>query len=259
MEDSVAVDPHKIYLSFVDKHCLGKTHVKGFNEFITCSIYQNIYGSTIHFGRDHTISFENLVIREPCYVHHQKVNRLTPAYAKKQLLTYASDMLVDVIVRRKEGTVAYTKTGIHIGSIPIMVKSAKCNLNKLTSRQLVACGEDPTDPGGYFLIKGLEYVVMYWEKLDLNKFILFTNKKEKNDVDVTITTLNESRKTSKQVVYYCYRNKMVMVFLPSLNTQGASRLQSSVNILHIIKILVCSLNLWLSTSSLPTHCYTRSS
>lgn len=34
--------------------------------------------------------------------------------------------------------------------------------------------------------------------LDLNKFILFNNKKEKNDQDISIT----SRKTSIQIVYF---------------------------------------------------------
>lgn len=112
-----------------------------------------------------------------------------------------------------------------------------CNTCNLNPNQLVACGEDPADPGGYFIIKGLEYMIMYLEKLDLNKFILFTNRKEKNDIDVSITTLNESRKTNIQLIFYSQTSKLVMVNLPSLNVQGGNRSNSSVNIFHISRIL----------------------
>lgn len=49
--------------------------------------------------------------------------------------------------------------------------------------------------------------------------------------------LNESRRTSKQVIFYSTTNKMIMVHLPSLSAPGSTRLQSSVNIYHILKIL----------------------
>ena len=31
--------PDKLYINFIKKHCLGKTHLKCFNEFIGKSIY----------------------------------------------------------------------------------------------------------------------------------------------------------------------------------------------------------------------------
>lgn len=71
----------------------------------------------------------------------------------------------------------------------------------------------------------------------MNKFIMFTNKKEKGDVDVSITTLNENRKTNVHLVFYSVSNRMVMVNLPSLRSPGISRLMSSINILHVLKIL----------------------
>ncbi len=36
-----------------------------------------------------------------------------------------------------------------------------CNLHEMTYEQLVVCGEDPHDSGGYFIINGSEYVIMY--------------------------------------------------------------------------------------------------
>lgn len=32
--EGIQVDTHKVYLNFVDKHCLGKTHIKTFDEWI---------------------------------------------------------------------------------------------------------------------------------------------------------------------------------------------------------------------------------
>lgn len=227
------VDHKSIYINFLTKHCLGKTHLRGFNDWIGKTIYDNITSASVTTQSGHTIRCINLEVRSPSYTKNNIMYKLTPAYAKAQLLPYTVNLVAEMTVT----DVIFSSPNIDLGHVPVMVKSIKCNLHGLTDAQLVACGEDPSDVGGYFIINGSEYVVMYMEKLDMNKFIMFSNKKEKGDMDVSITTLNETRKTSMNLVYYSNHSKMIMVCFPSLNTPSSSRHQTSVNILHVLNIV----------------------
>ncbi len=55
-----------------------------------------------------------------------------------------------------------------IGSFPIMVRSEKCHTSNMTREGLKEIGEDPTDPGGYFIAKRGEYVVDPLENIRYN-------------------------------------------------------------------------------------------
>ncbi|MPN58846.1 hypothetical protein SDC9_206562 [bioreactor metagenome] len=59
-----------------------------------------------------------------------------------------------------------------IGQLPVMIKSKICNLLGLSEVEKVRYGEDPLDPGGYFIIGGTERVVMTLEDLAPNKILV---------------------------------------------------------------------------------------
>ncbi len=63
-----------------------------------------------------------------------------------------------------------------IGKIPIMLKSKYCNLDGLSRDDLIKKGEDPTDPGGYFIINGTEKVIVNVEDLSANNFVVEQGK-----------------------------------------------------------------------------------
>ena len=63
-----------------------------------------------------------------------------------------------------------------VGKMPIMLKSKFCNLDKLSREELIKVGEDPTDPGGYFIINGTERVIVNVEDLAANSFVVELNK-----------------------------------------------------------------------------------
>lgn len=42
----------------------------------------------------------------------------------------------------------------HCGNIPIMVRSKACHLDGLSPEEMVRCGEDCNEAGGYFIING---------------------------------------------------------------------------------------------------------
>lgn len=94
---------------------------------------------------------------------------LTPAVARLRGITYAAPLYLTVstlIGSQKE------EFEVQIAKMPIMLKSDKCVLKGKSKEELIALGEDPFEPGGYFVISGTEKVVVLIEDLALNKFFV---------------------------------------------------------------------------------------
>ena len=58
-----------------------------------------------------------------------------------------------------------------IGQLPVMIGSKVCNLCGLSDAERTEQGEDPSDPGGYFIVNGTERVLMTLEDLASNKIM----------------------------------------------------------------------------------------
>jgi DNA-directed RNA polymerase beta subunit len=88
---------------------------------------------------------------------------LYPLEARIRNLTYSAPLQMEIIPE-KDGTKG-EPVWADIGEIPIMIKSDKCLLHGLGPEELMEVGEDPYDPGGYFIISGTERVLMSIEDL----------------------------------------------------------------------------------------------
>ena len=114
---------------------------------------------------------------------------LTPMEARLRNLTYQAPIYLNVTV--VENGVERAPEMVHIGDLPIMVKSRPCNLNRgnieadttypLSDEEykakLVEYGEDPLDPGGYFIIGGTERVIISLEDLAPNRIFAEYNER----------------------------------------------------------------------------------
>jgi DNA-directed RNA polymerase II subunit RPB2 len=65
---------------------------------------------------------------------------------------------------------------VDIGDIPLMVKSKNCILHGLDEDELIAKGECPNDPGGYFILTGKERAIVAQERLSYNQLFVFPDK-----------------------------------------------------------------------------------
>ncbi len=97
-----------------------------------------------------------------------------PVEARLRKISYAAPVFIEVSshindVQRETFTT-------QIGSLPIMLKSGYCHLNKMSRQELIDKGEDPDDPGGYFIINGTERVLVNIEDLASNRFIVDKEK-----------------------------------------------------------------------------------
>ena len=74
---------------------------------------------------------------------------------------------------------------IAIGRMPIMLRSSHCVLYNKTDDQIVRMNECPIDPGGYFVVKGVEKVILVQEQLSKNRIIVEADRKGQVGASVT--------------------------------------------------------------------------
>ena len=93
-----------------------------------------------------------------------------PVEARLRKITYAAPCFIE-LSSHINGVQRETFT-TQIGNLPIMLRSKFCLLNKLSKEDLIKIGEDPNDPGGYFIINGTEKVLIHIEDLASNTFLV---------------------------------------------------------------------------------------
>uniref|UniRef100_A0A453NI50 DNA-directed RNA polymerase n=1 Tax=Aegilops tauschii subsp. strangulata TaxID=200361 RepID=A0A453NI50_AEGTS len=79
--------------------------------------------------------------------------------------------------------------------MPIMLRSYACVLNGKDEAELARYGECPLDPGGYFIVKGTEKVILIQEQLSKNRIIIDTDNKGRVTASVTSSTHEVKSKT----------------------------------------------------------------
>ncbi|MBL7051731.1 MAG: DNA-directed RNA polymerase subunit B, partial [Nanoarchaeota archaeon] len=97
-----------------------------------------------------------------------------PSDARLRHLTYAAPVSLEISVKKDNQV---DSEEVEIGKIPVMIKSEYCNTHGLSKEELVKNYNDPMDPGGYFIIKGNERVMVMAEDLAENQAFVETNAK----------------------------------------------------------------------------------
>ncbi len=98
--------------------------------------------------------------------------RITPLEARIRDLTYSSPIYVEMVP--VINGVEQEPQEVKLGELPIMVKSKLCMLDGMSEEELVENGEDPNDPGGYFIINGTERVIVMVEEVLYNRPVIET-------------------------------------------------------------------------------------
>ena len=119
----------------------------------------------------------------------QQTSPMFPNEALLFDLTLASGVYVTATMvakaYHKNGTVTTQKITIDnslICKLPTMVKSKLCNTYNRSSEALIQLEEDPSDLGGYFVIKGNQYIIINMESMKYNESREFANEGHKNQL-----------------------------------------------------------------------------
>ena len=139
------------------------------------------------------ITFENFHIYRPqIHENNGAIKLMFPQEARLRNFTYASAMTTDInikyVIRDGENyenvkTVYKSLPKIHIGKLPIMLKSNICVLNQYKYVENQHTGECNYDAGGYFIINGSEKTVLGQERAAENRVYCFNISK--NDTKYT--------------------------------------------------------------------------
>ena len=158
---------------------VARQHLNSYNEFVTRGL-QNIVDEIGEVevetvSTPYKIKFGRLTLGSPRVVEIDgSVSSILPMEARLRNLTYSAPILLEMTIE-EEGLPRDT-TRQHIGDLPVMVRSELCQLSNRSKEQLIESGEDPNDPGGYFIIHGAERVIVGLEDLSPNKILVDSEK-----------------------------------------------------------------------------------
>jgi len=191
---------------FKHKHLkqLVKHQLESYNYFVNNQIQQTIemfnpliIASEHDFVKDLNlyrleieITFENFSIYRPqIYENNGSTKIMFPQEARLRNFSYSSAMTIDLnikyIVRNGENyknVLNYQKKirNVHIGKLPIMLKSDLCVLNQYKHLNHNETGECYMDPGGYFIINGSEKTCISQERAAENQIYCYNIEKNNN-------------------------------------------------------------------------------
>ena len=136
------------------------------------------------------ITFENFSIYRPqIYENNGSTKIMFPQEARLRNFSYSSAMTIDLnikyVVRNGENyknTLNYQKKikNVHIGKLPIMLKSDLCVLTQYKHLNHNETGECYMDPGGYFIINGSEKTCISQERAAENQIYCYNIEKNNN-------------------------------------------------------------------------------
>ena len=203
-------DPWTIIESYFRDHHLDRLvrhQLESYNNFVEYQIIKTInMFNPVHIKSDNDldvnsgkysletfITFENFHIYRPqIHENNGAIKLMFPQEARLRNFTYSSAMTIDINIKYviKNGdnlenvnTLYKTFPKIHIGKLPIMLKSSICVLNQYKYVDNRHTGECKYDAGGYFIINGSEKTVLGQERAAENRVYCFNISK--NDTKYT--------------------------------------------------------------------------
>jgi len=168
--------------AFFEEKGLVRQHLDSYNEFVDHGLQEVIdeIGEIeievpespykINFGRvwvlDPISKISGPYITEVDGTKHE----IYPLETRFRSLSYAAPLSIEMtpVVDGREQEPEL----VSIGDLPVMLKSKLCFLSQLPAEELIKYGEDPNDPGGYFIINGSERVIVAMEDLAPNHILV---------------------------------------------------------------------------------------
>ena len=158
---------------------VAKQHLTSFDEFLKKGL-QEIIDEINHIDIENAeypykIQLGRIQFKQPRMMELDgSITHITPAESRMRNVSYIAPLMLEANVI-EDGKTLETRF-IHVGDIPVMVKSDACILRNFSEQKLIDHAEDPFDPGGYFIINGSERVIVGLEDLSYNKIIVDAEK-----------------------------------------------------------------------------------
>lgn len=181
---------HLVLESYLNSNSIVQQQVESYNRFVRMGINKILESNNIVEPEvtNFAIKFTSIRLEKPMIIESDSsTKKVMPNEAIARNLTYAAPMYITYVpvvsgIEKKDAA-----GEAFIGEMPVMIKSDLCYTKNMTREQLVGEGEDPDDPGGYFIIKGTERVLVGIEDLAPNR--IMTTKEKGGVVSKVFSTV----------------------------------------------------------------------
>ena len=172
------MDKRIIVKKFYEENGFVKSNIDSYNSFIEWRM-QKIVDSEKELmpavipveTEEVKFVFGDISIKKPVITEADGSERpLYPSEARMRNLTYTAPVILEValLMDGKERD----RAEVQIAEVPVMIGSKLCYLEGLSKQELINHGEDPMDPGGYFIINGIERALVLLEDLAPNRILI---------------------------------------------------------------------------------------
>ena len=154
---------------------IARQHLNSFDEFLERGL-QSIINEVDQIDIENAeypykIQLGKVKLQQPRMMELDgSITHITPAEARLRNVSYSAPVMMEASVI-EDGKILESRF-VHIGDVPVMAKSNACILHNFSTQKLIEHSEDPSDPGGYFIINGSERVIVGLEDLSYNKIIV---------------------------------------------------------------------------------------
>jgi DNA-directed RNA polymerase II subunit RPB2 len=218
----------KVTESFFEINNVTINQIGHYNEFVIHGIQQifNELGEiriTLSKTENVIVEFGNVFVGQPVSHSDRSLRKITPNEARLNNLTYESAIYVDIRTKKFRDDILIeekTNTRVFFCKIPTMIGSYVCNLYGKTQAEKIKDGECRNDPHGYFIIKGVERVIVALQRPNYN-FVQVIEQSITNNTKYKY--ISEIRSVSEESGYSVLvqvmigiTNNEIMVSLPNI-------------------------------------------
>ena len=183
----------EIVESLFDEYPLVKQHIDSYNEFVDKKMHDIIEEENdieTKKKENTRIKFHSIRVEKPTITEADGSKRpIYPMEARLRKKIYSASLYIDMSLI-DEGT-EIDRAEVYVGELPVMLRSKLCNLSGITPDAAIKVDEDPYDQGGYFIINGIEKVLVSQEELAPNRVMI--NKETKAGKETTVGRLNSNK------------------------------------------------------------------
>ncbi len=226
---------HLVVKKYLEEHSLVGSNIISFNNFTEKRMQEIVdeISETIS-DEDFEINLGKIEVRNPTVIEADGSSSLiTPAEAKTRNLTYSAPVYLEITVKKDD---QIDSEVVEIGKIPIMVKSKACNTSGMSREELIKTHHDPLDPGGYFIIRGNERVMIMAEDLAENQPFIDTDSKGNLTLKIFSLrgtyripiSISESKGGIFEISFSKFRDIPIIVVLKALGMTKESDIQKFI-------------------------------
>ena len=151
--------------------------------------------------------FRDPLVSKPGRWESGQFHETSPSECRQSGLTYMSTVTATAIIQKTVNGVVDTITVNNqtLFNLPVMVRSLYCNTQTKEDKN-----ECKHDEGGYFIVHGIERVIIAQEKVGMGLCLVFPSSKTNILMQCELRSRTENFNTQKVVILYLYRDGLIL-------------------------------------------------